>query len=107
MDILIGILAAWGLIMLLWTLAGALFLPLSRREDTRLTVLIESKGDAPRLEHFLKGVIWLRDMGLIWWNVVILSDHLSQEARQRAERLTEEQNVAVLTMDTLQDWMEK
>ncbi len=108
MDIVVGILAAWGLIMLLWTLAGALFLPVSRREDMRLTVLIQGRGDIPRLEQALKGILWLRDMGLIWWNIVILDDDLSDEARHRANRLAEnEQQVSVCTMDTLQDWMEE
>lgn len=108
MEFIIGILAAWGLIMLLWTLAGAMFLPLSRSADMRLTLLLQGKGDAHRLEHCLKGVLWLRDMGLIWWDVVILEDQLSEEARQQAEKLAEnEQHVAILSMDTLRDWMEK
>lgn len=44
MEIVFGMLAAWGLIMLIWTLVGAVLLPLRRRGDLRLTVFLRGNG---------------------------------------------------------------
>lgn len=107
MELVVGILAAWGLLMLVWTLMGALLLPLGRRKDIRLTVLIRGKDQAPLLEQYLKGVLWLRNMGMIWWDILILDDHLDQEAVERAAELAEkEQYVSVVSTQTLTDWVE-
>lgn len=107
MEIVVGILASWGLIMLLWTLLGVFFLPLSRREDICLTVLLRGTGEASLVEMYLKGVLWLRDMGLIWWDVLILADGFDQETMDAVELLTEkEQHVSVVTKQMLKDWME-
>lgn len=108
MEIVVGILAAWGLIMLLWTLAGAVLLPLGRHKDMKLTALVRGRREAPELERYVKGLLWLRDMGIVWWDVVILADHLDEEARERADGLTEnERDVSVLSSDMLRDWMEE
>jgi hypothetical protein len=106
MEIIVGGLAAWGLIMLLWTLFGVLFLPLQKREKLRLTVVIRAKEDAPELERYVRGLKWLRDLGLVWWNILILEDPLSPEARDTARRLSEnEQNVDLVTGSELKDWL--
>ena len=107
MELLIGGLAAWGLIMLLWTLLGAVLLPLSRRKDMNLTVILRGQGDAPLMERWLRGILWLRDMGLVWWNIVILSDRLDDSALHRARALEEKyDHVCVISTDMLKDWME-
>ena len=107
MELLVGILAAWGGVMLVWTLMGLLLLPLSRRKDLRLTVVLRGQGDVPRLEQYVKGLCWLRDMGFLWWELAILEDELSPEARARALRLTEnETHSDVIPVDDLKDWME-
>lgn len=108
MEILVGALAAWGGVMLVWTLMGVALLPLTRRKDIRLTAVLRCRGDAPRLEQYLRGLMWLRDMGFLWWDVVILSDDLSPEAESRALSLTEkETNSAVIPSEDLIDWMER
>lgn len=107
MDFVIGALAAWGGLMLVWTLLGVVLLPLSRRKDIRLTVILRGQGDAPRMEQYLKGLKWLRDMGLVWWEIAILSDDLSPEAKSRAFGLTEkETDSSVVSAEELLDWME-
>jgi hypothetical protein len=106
MEIIVGGLAAWGIIMLLWTLFGVLFLPLQKREKLRLTVVIRAQEDAPELERYVRGLKWLRDLGLVWWNILILEDPLSSEARDTARRLSEnEQNVDLVTGSELKDWL--
>ena len=66
MEIVVGALAAWGLLMLIWTLAGVLLLPVSRNSDTAMTVMLRCRGNARWLERQLRGLVWLRDSGLLW-----------------------------------------
>ncbi len=107
MELVVGILAAWGLIVLVWTLAGLILLPLRRRDDVGLTVLIRGKGQASGLEHYLRGLLWMRDFGLAWWNILVLEDELDRDALDRARVLTEkEKHVAVIPQNMLTDWME-
>lgn len=107
MEILLGALAAWGLLMLIWTVAGILLLPLGRNPDSTLTVVIRCKGEARWLERQLRGLLWLRDSGILWWNVVILNMGMSQDALDRAARLTENQGqVRLVESCELKEWME-
>lgn len=107
MEILVGALAAWGLLMLIWTVVGVLLLPLGRRSDSSLTVVLQCRGDALWLERQLRGLLWLRDSGLLWWNILILNLDMSQEALDRASRLAENQSqVRLMDMDELKEWME-
>lgn len=108
MDIFIGVLAAWGGVMLAWTVMGLLLLPLARRRDIRITAVVRSRDDGPYLEQYIRGLMWLRDLGPLWWDIAILEDGLSPEARQRALDLTEkENNSAVVAAEELLDWMER
>lgn len=105
MEIILGALAAWGLIMLVWTLAGVLLLPLSR--EIRLTVVVHGTGDAPWLERCLEGLIWLRDSGLVRWNILILDEALTGDAQDRADRLAQDHSrVLVMDLAQLKEWME-
>jgi hypothetical protein len=107
MEIIFGALAAWGLIMLLWTLFGVLLLPLQKREKLRLSVVIRSEEDAPALERYVRGLEWLRDLGLVWWDILILEDALSPEAQDTARRLSEKaQSVDLVTGSELKDWLD-
>lgn len=107
MEILLGALAAWGLLMLVWTVAGILLLPLGRNPDSTLTVVIRCIGEARWLERQLRGILWLRDSGILWWNVVILNMGMSQDALDRAVRLTENQGQVWLVEGCeLKEWME-
>lgn len=108
MEFLIGVLAAWGGIMLLWTLLGVAMLPLTRRKDTRIFVVLQAEGDAPRLEQYLKGILWLRNAGVLWWNVAVLKDDLTEDAENRMISMTEKEHcVALIGADELTDWMER
>lgn len=106
MELLLGILTAWGLIMLLWTLMGALFMPLQRREETSITVIL--RGDGRFFCSYLKGLLWLRDMGIVWWNILIIQDELSADTIEYLTYFVEKkQHVSLISKDALQDWMEQ
>lgn len=107
MEILVGALAAWGLLMLIWTVAGFLLLPLGRTRDSSLTVVLRCRGDALWLERQLRGLMWLRDSGILWWNILILNVDMSQEALDRAGRLVRGQSqVRLMDLEELKEWME-
>lgn len=105
MEILVGALAAWGLIMLVWTIIGLLLLPLGR--DMPLTVVLHGCGDVPWMERYLRGLLWLRDSGILWWTILILDEGLSREAQDRAGRMAQDQgHVLVMNLEELKEWME-
>lgn len=108
MEILIGVLAAWGTVMLVWTLLGLMLMPLTRRKDIRITAVVRGENSAPFLEQYIRGLKWLRDLGLLWWDIAVISDRLSPEAVCQARRFLEkESNSAVMQADDLLDWMER
>ncbi len=105
MEILLGALAAWGLIMLVWVLGGLLLLPMGR--GIRLTVVMHGTGEMPLMERCMQGLIWLRNSGLLWWNILILDEAMNQEAQDRAKRLAQDHSqVLVMNLEELKEWME-
>ena len=56
MELLVGMLAAWGLITLIWTLVGVVLLPIRRRDNLRLTVVFRGDADQTQLEHRIRGI---------------------------------------------------
>lgn len=108
MDIIVGTLAAWGLLMLFWTLAGVVILPLRRREDMTLTVLVRGKDGSPALPRYLKALSWIRNSGLLWWHIAVITDELDADALKRAESAADgEGDISFVTMAQLKDWMEE
>lgn len=108
MDMLVGILAAWGLVMLLWTVAGLFLLPLSRREDLRMTVLVRGRNHPRCMERYLRGLVWLRNMGLLWWDVLVLEDGLTREEVDWLRCLMEKEPcVSFIRSEKLRNWMEQ
>lgn len=108
MEILVGILAAWGTVMLVYTLLGLFLMPLTRRKNIKITALVQPVG-APRfLEQYIRGLMWLRDMGLLWWDIAVVSDGLDPEAAQQTLRFLEKESSAyVIAAEDLLDWMER
>lgn len=65
-------------------------------------------GDPNCLERWLRGLVWVRESGLIWWDIVILSDGLGEESRGIAQRAAEQYaDVLVETVDEIKDWMDE
>lgn len=73
--------------MLLWALAGVMLLPMRYRRDLSVTVVIRGQGEALWLERQIRGFLWLRESGVLWWDVLILDVGLTENARDRARRL--------------------
>lgn len=107
MELIIGTLAAWGLLMLLWTLAGVLVLPLRRKDGISLAVFVRGEESAPALERHVKALLWLRNSGLLWWHIAILTDKLNEEAQILAEHTVDETDMSLVSTESLKDWMEE
>ena len=107
MDILIGSLAAWGLITLLWVILGVVFLPVSRHDDSNITVILRGQGSASFLPLQLRGIVWLRELGFVWWDIYILCDDLDCELIERLSVYAEKHNqIYLIDHHQLIDWME-
>lgn len=107
MDIVVGVLAAWGIIMLFWTLLGVLLLPLRRRDDTMMTVVLRGSTRSRYMERYLRGLLWLRNSGLLWWDILVVPDGLPMDTLERLDMMMyKESHVDMVSLCELKDWME-
>ena len=108
MNIIVGVLAAWGFIMLLWTLFGMLLLPLRRRDDTRITVLLRGTSGCRYMERYLRGLLWLRNAGILWWDILIIKDGLSMDVLEQLDMMMyKESHIDMVSLGQLKEWMEE
>lgn len=106
MEIIVGVLAAWGAIMLAWTLAGVLLLPLGNRLP--MAVVVACRGESPWLEPYVRGLVWLRETGLIQWDILLLDSGLGPEARTVAQSLSRRYcQVQLISPAEFKEWMEQ
>lgn len=106
MELLLGILAAWGLLMLIWTVAGTLLLPLRRRDHLRLTALIQGKGSWPKLERWIRAVLWLRESGFLWCDIVVIGKELDGESKEALQRFIAS-HPQVRMVESRKEWTEE
>ena len=106
MELLVGMLAAWGLITLIWTLAGAVLLPIRRIGNLRLTVVFRGEASLTQLEHWLRSILWLRESGMIWWNILVLTDDLKEDSLQYVREMEEQGYLAGITKEQWKDWVD-
>ena len=107
MEIVVGILAAWGVIMLFWTLLGGLLLPLRRRDDTMMTVVLQGGSGSHHMERYLRGLLWLRNSGVLWWDILVVPDGLPMDTLERLDMLMyKESHVYMVSLGQLKEWME-
>lgn len=64
-NYIVGIAIFLCLAALYWILRGLVLSPVKGGEHSKLCVNIEVNGEEPKLEHILKGLIWLRDNGTL------------------------------------------
>lgn len=83
------LLAAFGLVSLVWLAVGALLLP----GVYPARMVIEAKGNGDGLEQSVKALLWLRRTGLWWGEVVIEDCGLSREGAALARALSEQPGV--------------
>lgn len=83
------LLAAFGLVSLVWLALGALLLP----GVCPARMVVDAKGAGEGLEQTVKALLWLRRTGLWWGEVVIEDCGLSREGEALAHALAEQNGV--------------
>lgn len=88
-ELLSVLLAAFGLVSLVWLAVGALLLP----GVCPARMVVDAKGSGEGLEQTVKALLWLRRTGLWWGEVVIEDCGLSREGEALARTLAEQSGV--------------
>lgn len=88
-ELLSVLLAAFGLVSLVWLAVGALLLP----GVCPARMVVDAKGSGEGLEQTVKALLWLRRTGLWWGEVVIEDCGLSREGEALARALAEQNGV--------------
>lgn len=77
------LLAAFGLVCLVWLAYGALLLPGVRPVETA----VEAAGDGEGLEQTVKALLWLRRAGLLWGEIVLEDRGLTERGAELCRAL--------------------
>ena len=72
-QITLCVLLILGFAWLLWMLSGALLTPVRSGRDTRITLVVQARGDAPELENLLRGALWLRESGTVAADILLVA----------------------------------
>lgn len=84
-EILIAILAACGVLLLIWCAMGLFLRPIGGRQ---LLLLYPVRGDAAELEQAARGAAWLQETGLVSASLTVVDCGLSEEGQQRLRALS-------------------
>lgn len=88
-QFLAALLAAFGLVSLVWLAVGALLLP----GVCPARMVVDARGDGTGLEQTVKALLWLRRTGLWWGDVVIEDCGLDRDGMALARALAEQNGV--------------
>lgn len=106
-QITLCVLLILGFAWLLWMLSGALLTPVRSGRDTRITLVVQARGDAPELENLLRGIRWLRESGTLMADVLLVDCGLTEEAAALAERLTRQrEDLKLCNTEEICQWMQ-
>ena len=106
-QITLCVLLILGFAWLLWMLSGALLTPVRSGRDTRITLVVQARGDAPELENLLRGIRWLRESGTLMADVLLVDCGLTEEAAALAERLARQcEDLKLCNTEEICQWMQ-
>ncbi len=84
LELLLTLLAAFGLVCLVWLGVGWLLLPLR----SPMRIVLEAHGNGGELEQAVRGLLWLRSTGLWRGTVVIRDEGLDEEGLMLARAMS-------------------
>ena len=106
-QITLCVLLILGFAWLLRMLSGALLTPVRSGRDTRITLVVQARGDAPELENLLRGIQWLRESGTLMADVLLVDCGLTEEAAALAERLARRRgDLKLCNTEEICQWMQ-
>lgn len=85
LELLLGALAAFGLVCLWWLIFGSAVLPAGAQESG--FAVIPARGDGVALDQTVQGLLFLRRNDLYRGSIVILDDGLDDRGRAMARLL--------------------
>lgn len=80
---------------LLWIMHGALLLPIRRGKSEDILITVSAQGDAPELEMQLRGLLWLKNNGIVPCSIQIVDAGLTPEALAAARCFAENQGIII------------
>ena len=88
-------------------LGCALLTPVRSGRDTRITLVVQARGDAPELENLLRGALWLRESGTAAADILLVDCGLTEEAAALAERLARQcEDLKLCNTEEICQWMQ-
>ena len=106
-QITLCVLLILGFAWLLLMLSGALLTPVRSGRDTRITLVVQARGDAPELENLLRGALWLRESGTAAADILLVDCGLTEEAAALAERLARQcEDLKLCNTEEICQWMQ-
>ena len=106
-QITLCVLLILGFAWLLWMLGCALLTPVRSGRDTRITLVVQARGDAPELEQLLRGIRWLRESGTLMADVLLVDCGLTDDAAALCERATRRcEDLKVCKTEEICQWMQ-
>ena len=70
------------------------------------SVVLRGKAGLTQMERWLRGLNWLRESGLIWWNIVVLTDELEDETLEYVRDMEQQGYIKGLTKEQWKDWVD-
>ena len=89
LEIIVAVLAAFGLGMAAWLLFGRMVTPIGVRGGAPAAAVVRARGDGAGLEQTVDGLLWLSRSGWPALRIILADDGLTETGRQRALHLTE------------------
>ena len=106
-QITLCVLLILGFAWLLSMLGCALLTPVRSGRDTRITLVVQARGDAPELENLLRGALWLRESGTAAADILLVDCGLTEEAAALAERLARQcEDLKLCNTEEICQWMQ-
>lgn len=106
-QITLCVLLILGFAWLLWMLGCALLTPVRSGRDTRITLVVQARGDAPELENLLRGIRWLRESGTLTADVLLVDCGLTDDARALCERAAwQREDLKLCNTEEICQWMQ-
>ena len=106
-QITLCVLLILGFAWLLWMLGCALLTPVRSGRDTRITLVVQARGDAPELEQLLRGIRWLRESGTLMADVLLVDCGLTDDAVMLCERAARQcEDLKLCNTEEICQWMQ-
>jgi len=81
-TVTLAILAAAIVLLLLWMLRGAVFLPVRPGKGQQLTLLLRVSGSGEGLEQTLRALLWITENGTLPGSIVVEDAGLDTDAKE-------------------------